>query len=191
MRVQLDRLAGRRVATGTGEWIKRGAAASHMSKLSKMSAIAGGLVLLVALGVLGYVAVPYVTGGMGADSRTALLQKISNQLNTGLPTQVDEGTRLDSTSVEDETLQYNFTLLGPMAERVDPQTFKNNYTPAVRHIICSKKRLRGLLKRKFTVAYRYQLEDGSALAQIRVARADCSAQPAQGAGATAQYEAAT
>ena len=143
-----------------------------MSNLSKLAAVVGGLVLLFALGLIGYVVAPYFVGESTED-RTAFLDKVSAQINTDLPTKVDESTRLDSTSVDGETLQFNYTLLPPLADTLDAQNFMSQYGSGIQQIICAKGRLRRMLQKDFRVAYRYQLDDGKALGDIGVARADC------------------
>ncbi|MES1926728.1 hypothetical protein [Salinisphaera sp. T31B1] len=153
----------------------QGEPAIAKSHLSRIAAVAGALVLLCALVVLGYVVAPAIFGGAGADSRTATLANISTEMNTDLPARVDAGTRLDSTEAHGETLQYNYTLLAPMAERVDPQTFASEYGPRIRQAMCAKKHLRRLLTRKFKLLYRYRFEDGTPVGEVTVTRADCRA----------------
>ncbi|ROO27829.1 hypothetical protein SAOR_07005 [Salinisphaera orenii MK-B5] len=142
-----------------------------MSNLSRIAAVVGGLVLLGILGLVGFVVAPYVFGD--TTEKDGVLDKVSAQLNTGLPTQVDEGTRLDDTSVDGDTLQYNYTILPAFADRIDRETFPADQEAAIRRTICEKARLRGLMKRDFRVAYRYRLDDGTTLGEITVARADC------------------
>lgn len=142
-----------------------------MSNLSRIAAVVGGLVLLGILGLVGFVVAPYVFEDTA--EKDGVLDKVSARLNTGLPTQVDEGTRLDDTSVAGDTLQYNYTILPAFADRMDLETFPADQAAAVRRTICEKTRLRGLMKRDFRVAYRYRLDDGTTLGKITVARADC------------------
>ena len=143
-----------------------------MSNLSKLAAVAGGLVLLIALGVIGYVVAPYFVGESAA-SRTEFLDKVSAQINTDLPTKVDDSTRLDNTTVDGETLQFNYTLLPPLADTLDAETFMSRYEAGIQETICARGRLRRMLQKEFQIAYRYKRDDGTALGDIEVTRADC------------------
>jgi hypothetical protein len=129
-------------------------------------------VILFALGLIGYVVAPYFVGESSED-RTAFLDKVSEQINTDLPTQVDKGTRLDSTTVDGDMLQFNYTLMAPLADTLDPDNFMARYGDGIEQIICEKGRLRRMLQKEFRIAYRYQLEDGTELGDIEVERADC------------------
>ena len=106
-----------------------------MSNLSRIAAVVGGLVLLGILGLVGFVVAPYVFGD--TPEKDGVLDKVSAQLNTGLPTQVDEGTRLDDTSVDGDTLQYNYTILPAFADRIDRETFPADQEAAIRRTICA------------------------------------------------------
>ena len=60
-------------------------------------------ILAIALGLIGYVVAPYFVGE-SAEDRSAFLHDVAEQINTDLPSQVDESTRLESTTVDGETL---------------------------------------------------------------------------------------
>ncbi len=143
-----------------------------MSRLSRITALVGGLVLLGLAGLAGYIAAPYFFHGDRADA-TAVLARISAQINTQLPTEVDASTRLDSTSVDGSTLQYEYVLLPPLSERIDPASFESAYGPGITQTICSTEQLSALLVRGFDIRYRYRLESGGALGDITVTRSDC------------------
>ena len=143
-----------------------------MYNLSKAAAVVGGLVILVALGLIGYVVAPYFVDDSAAD-RTAFLDKVSEQINVDLPSQVDESTRLESTTVNGDMLQFNYTLMPPLSDTLDADNFMARYGDGIQQIICEKGRLRRMLQNDFRVAYQYQLADGSELGTIKVERADC------------------
>ena len=143
-----------------------------MSNLSKLAAVVGGLVILFALGLIGYVVAPYFVGE-SAEDRSAFLHDVAEQINTDLPSQVDESTRLESTTVDGETLQFNYTLLPPLANDLDSENFMDRYGAGIQQIICEKGRLRRMLQKEFRIAYRYRLDDGTELGDIEVERADC------------------
>jgi len=147
---------------------------STMSNVSRIAAVVGGLVLLIFLGLVGYAAAPYVFGDAGANSEAAALERMSREINTDLPTQIDTGTRLESTSVDNETLQYNYTLLPAVSDDLDMNRFVADYTDPIRQTVCSKPRLRALLRRGFDVAYRYRLEDGTSLGEFVFSTDDCA-----------------
>ena len=146
-----------------------------MSNLSKAAAVAGALVLLILLGVGGYAVAPYIFGGTTGPSPTEVLQRISAEINAELPAQIDKGTRLESTTVDDLTLQYNYTLLPAMAAGLDRASFVADYKSPLQQTVCSKPSLRRLLERGFRVAYRYRLEDDTAMGEFVFEEADCSA----------------
>ena len=143
-----------------------------MSNLSKLAAVVGGLVLLFALGLIGYVVAPYFVDESAAD-RSAFLDKVSEQINVDLPSQVDKSTRLESTSVDGDTLAFNFTLMPPLSDNVDADNFIARYGDGIEQVICDKGRLRRMLQKDYGIAYRYQLEDGTKLGNVQVERADC------------------
>ena len=143
-----------------------------MYNLSKAAAVVGGLVILVALGLIGYVVAPYFVDDSAAD-RTAFLDKVSEQINVDLPSQVDESTRLESTTVNGDMLQFHYTLMPPLSDTLDADNFMARYGDGIQQIICEKGRLRRMLQNDFRVAYQYQLADGSELGTIKVERADC------------------
>ncbi|MES1945816.1 hypothetical protein C84B14_00665 [Salinisphaera sp. C84B14] len=143
-----------------------------MYNLSKAAAVVGGLVILVALGLIGYVVAPYFVDDSAAD-RTAFLDKVSEQINVDLPSQVDESTRLESTTVNGDMLQFNYTLMPPLSDTLDADNFMARYGDGIQQIICEKGRLRRMLQNDFRVAYQYRLADGSELGTIKVERADC------------------
>ncbi|WP_348765743.1 hypothetical protein [uncultured Salinisphaera sp.] len=143
-----------------------------MYNLSKAAAVVGGLVILVALGLIGYVVAPYFVDDSAAD-RTAFLDKVSEQINVDLPSQVDESTRLESTTVNGDMLQFHYTLMPPLSDTLDADNFMARYGDGIQQIICEKGRLRRMLQNDFRVAYQYRLADGSELGTIKVERADC------------------
>ncbi|MBS64607.1 hypothetical protein [Salinisphaera sp.] len=143
-----------------------------MSHLSKAAAVVGGLVILFALGLIGYVVAPYFVDDSAAE-RTAFLDKVSAQINADLPSQVDQSTRLESTTVDGDMLQFNYTLMPPLSDTLDADNFMARYGDGIRQIICEKGRLRRMLQEDYRVAYQYRQTDGTALGTVEVERADC------------------
>jgi len=143
-----------------------------MSRLSRVTALVGGLVLLGLAGLAGYIAAPYFFHDDPADA-TAALERISAQINTQLPTEVDAATRLDRTSVDGRTLQYEYALLPPLSDRIDPASFESTYGPRLTQTICSTEQLSALLARGFDIRHRYRLDGGGSVGNITVTRSDC------------------
>lgn len=68
------------------------------------------VVLFVAFFAFAFFATNYFLSGKAVTSNAILLE-VSRKMNQDLPKMMDVETRLDSTSVEDKTLNYHYTLV--------------------------------------------------------------------------------
>jgi hypothetical protein len=96
-------------------------------------------------------------------TETILLQ-LSNNFNGKCPIMVDKITRFDNTSVGNDELRFNYTILSAVKDSVDSTELHNHLEPIVRN-----NPQVGMLKQNhITVLCRYRDRKGTLLAEIKV-----------------------
>lgn len=96
-------------------------------------------------------------------TETILLQ-ISNNFNSKCPVMVDKITRFDNTSVGNNELRFNYTILTAVKDSVDSTELHSHLEPIVRN-----NPQVGMLKQNhITVLCRYRDRKGTLLTEIKV-----------------------
>jgi hypothetical protein len=118
-----------------------------------LAAFSGGLLVMFVLQT--YILPP--------KTETILLQ-LSNNFNGKCPVMVDKITRFDNTSVGNNELRFNYTILTTVKDSVDSTELHSHLEPIVRN-----NPQVGMLKQNhITVLCRYRDRKGTLLAEIKV-----------------------
>ncbi|MDX9690800.1 MAG: hypothetical protein EOM37_08825 [Proteobacteria bacterium] len=105
------------------------------------------------------------------------LQDVANELNKGLPKQIDEDTRLDMVFSTHLSLVYNYTLSHHISSSFNEDSFIRLMKPNLISSVCHNPRIRMTKKFGISSIFVYKGEDGTVLAKIPVYPSVCKTTP--------------
>lgn len=104
-----------------------------------------------------------------------VLQKISKEMNAGLPMTVDAETRIDRTSAgPGKKVTYFYTLTNVESTRTDIPALRKKYEPGVVNNYCTSPDMKNFRADGVIVAYEYNDRNGNPLMGIVAYPRDCS-----------------
>jgi hypothetical protein len=93
--------------------------------------------------------------------------------NQNLPAMVDNDTRLDNLSIQDEDIFYNYTLINVAVENLDVSKLELAIISDIKIGACSIKETRALLDANRNIKYTYRDKTEKPILTITVNKKDC------------------
>ncbi len=109
----------------------------------------------------------------GKTPSLAFLQKVSNELNKGLPQKIDNEVLLKSTFAQIGALGYLYILVNYNASEVDTKYFISKQTPPIKNFACTNPRMKRFFEDNVDVIYSYYGKDMKYVGEIIVTSKDC------------------
>lgn len=131
--------------------------------LARVAVVLGGVSLLASL---------VTVLDQGSDSTFALEEELL-MIRKGLPTMIDESTRLDDVSLQEEDIHYDYTLIGYAAGNIDVERFKVLMSARIKTTACTNPETRSFLDAGRSLVYLYRDKHSKPLAEIMVTKSDC------------------
>ena len=110
------------------------------------------------------------------DSNMAAKSKLEADIlatNQSLPIMIDEDTRLDNLSIQDEDISYNYTLINVAVENLDVSKVELAIISDIKIDACSIKETRALLDANRNIKYTYRDKTEKPILTITVNKKDC------------------
>lgn len=109
----------------------------------------------------------------GNTPSLAFLQKVSSELNKGLPQRIDNDVELKSTYAQIGALGYMFVLLNYNADEVNSELFFEKQSQQVKNFACTNPRMNRFFEDNVNVIYSYYGKDMKHVAEIVITSSDC------------------
>jgi hypothetical protein len=97
----------------------------------------------------------------------------TDEINLTLPQMVDDGLRLERTSVEDSLLVYYYTLIEQEADITDRAQFAKVMNPIIHGAVCQSEELAFIINVGIPVVYAYSGKFGQNIASFIVDKQSC------------------
>jgi len=126
------------------------------------------------LGFILNLGAPFTGGYLSAEKRA--IDKAVTESNKGLPKMLDEETRLDSVSIDQERKHYylSMTFLNLSKQDIDIDLFNNNYQESIKPSSCKNETLKVFFNEGYTINAVYRDKAGVIVGQYSVKPTDCS-----------------
>ena len=145
--------------------------AQHPVDVSPVKKTAGWLVVVVSAVAMFWVA--QILHDKISVSSTRQLVQLSNQLNAGLPKQVDQETRLDTTLPgPGNRFTYLYTLVNVSSTNFERAEFEGRMKPMLLNAYKTHQMMQGFRKAQVELHYSYRDRDGNEVATIVVSPKD-------------------
>jgi hypothetical protein len=110
-----------------------------------------------------------LTGNCRKASYTTILLQNAIDMNRKCPLQIDEWTRLDSTTAgPGKTFTYYYTLVNQTRKRIDAKSMEDRLKPLLINNMKTNRDLEVLRKNGITMCYTYYDKNGQCVLNIRV-----------------------
>ena len=109
---------------------------------------------------------------MTSDTEYALNEEI-RMMNKSLPTMVDNATRLDHVSLQEDNMFYNYTLTNWLAADLDLERFNSIMQPKLKTNACETEETKSLLEEGRSLNYVYRDKSSNPVSKITVKLGDC------------------
>jgi hypothetical protein len=109
---------------------------------------------------------------MTSDTEYALNEEI-RMMNKSLPTMVDNDTRLDHVSIQENNMFYNYTLTNWLVADLDLERFNSIIQPKLKMNACETEETKSLLEEGRSISYVYRDKDSSPVSKVTVTISDC------------------
>lgn len=101
------------------------------------------------------------------------LLAISSQTNENLPIMIDRDTRLDSTSVIEDSFVYNYTIINYSSEDINSKELSSNIQPQLFNRVCTNSSMKVFRDLKVKIVYKYHDKTGNYVTDISVDTKKC------------------
>jgi hypothetical protein len=109
----------------------------------------------------------------GNTPSLAFLQKVSSELNKGLPQRIDNDIELRSTYAQIGAFGYMFVFINYNAGEADSELFLAKQSPQVKNFACTNPRMKRFFDDNVDVIYSYYGKDMKHVVEIVVTSNDC------------------
>ncbi len=111
--------------------------------------------------------------GMKKGIIEEMLLKTSDEMNKTLPRMLDKDTRVDSTFLIGNQINYRYTLVNFAANEIDPLAFKTEFEPILVNNACTVHNMSILLKQDVSFKYNIFGKNGKQVTTITVNSGMC------------------
>lgn len=127
---------------------------------------------MVALSVLGLVSEFVTELNQGLDEEASLTEEI-RLYNQSLPTMLDESTRMDSVTYDNDRLLFSHTMIDSTIDEYDVEMFNEILRANITESLCVEPDSKDALDAGTTYAYAYVDMNGTFITEIDIDLADC------------------
>lgn len=103
------------------------------------------------------------------------LKGLSSDMNTKLPVDIDEGTRLEKTEAIGETFIYHYTFTQDTLADIDLTKVQNEFFPNVKNQVCTDAKSLEFLGHDVVIQFKYSDKNSDFVGEFMVKAIDCPA----------------
>jgi len=123
-----------------------------------------------------YVSKQPKSSSIGDKWDAKFLKDLSSDMNTKLPINIDQGTRLEKTESIGNTFIYYYTFTQDALADIDLTKVQNEFFPNVKNQVCTDEKSVEFLGHEVVIQFRYSDKNNEFVGELVVKSVDCPAQ---------------